>query len=205
MSIFNIEGFAKREVECDIANIEITFRATGKNSHEVSGKVMGQCDSFLEMMIKAGIKAESFSFEDDSVDESSYDDSYKVCAERSVSLRIPFDMKKINFIQSTLKSGKFDYELSVDGDLSNKAEIRSELSKEALKNSRQEAEQIAEVLGIKVKGVEFISQIGWEEDEANCICEKEVCLERVTPRPSNNIGSKKITENVNLKIKWILE
>lgn len=205
MSIFTIEGFAKREVECDIANIDITFRSTGKNAHEVSGKVMNQCDSFLEMMIKAGMKTESFSLEDDSVDESSYDDSYKVCAERSITLRIPFDMKEINFIQSTLQSGKFDYELSVDGDLSNKLEIRSELSKEALKNSRQEAEQIAEVLGLKVKGVESISQNGWEEDEADFIREKEVCFERATPRPSDNIGSKKIIEKVSLKIKWILE
>ena len=70
---------------------------------------------------------------------------------------------------------------------------------------RQEAEQIAEVLELKVKGVESISQNGWEEDEADFIREKEVCFERATPRPSDNIGSKKIIEKVSLKIKWILK
>ena len=48
MSVFEIEGVAKRELVCDVANIEITFRASGKNAFELSSKVMDQCDSFLK-------------------------------------------------------------------------------------------------------------------------------------------------------------
>ncbi len=116
-------------------------------------------------------------------------------------------MKGINFIQSTLQSGKFDYEISVEGDLSNRAELHSELSKEALRNSRHEAEQLAEVLGIKVKGVDSIRQDRWDDDEMGYLCcEQEHALYRsADPRPSDEIGAKKIEEKVNLKIKWILE
>ncbi len=208
MSVFEIEGFARREVECDIANVEITFRATGKNAYEVSGKVMDQCDSFLEMMDKAGMKIKEFSLGDDTVNESRYSDEYEVYAERSLNVRIPFDMKVINFIQSTLQSGKFDYELSVEGDLSNRAEIRSDLSKEAVKNSRQEAEQLAEVLGIKVKGVDSIRQDRWgDDDDMDYVCCEQVyyCKSFVGSRPSDDIGAKKTEESMKLKIKWILE
>lgn len=210
MSVFEIEGVAKREVDCDIANIEISFRASGKNAYEVSRKVMEQCDSFLEMVNKAGIKSKDFSLGDDTVNEARYSDEYDVYAERSINVKIPFDMKNINFIQETLQDGKFDYEISIDGDLSNRSKLHTELSKEALIYSKHEAEQLAEVLGLKVKGVDSIRQSRWDDDDDEMdylCCEQEIVRYKKCdePRHSDEISAKKITESVNLKIKWILE
>ena len=70
MSVFEIEGVAKKEFVCDVANIEITFRASGKNAFELSSKVMDQCDSFLKMMGEAGMKIKDFSLGKDFVNES---------------------------------------------------------------------------------------------------------------------------------------
>ena len=209
MSVFEIEGVAKREVECDIADIGITFKASGDNSHEASQKVMDQCDSFIERICKAGMKAKDFSYDEDTVNESRYNNERRVYAERSINARIPFDMKNLNFIESILQEGKYDYELSVEGDLSNRAELRTELSKQALLNSKKEAEQLAEVLGIKVKGVDSIRQDRWgDREDTDYLCGEELTLCSpmcAPPRASDDIGSKKIEESVKLKIKWILE
>ncbi len=208
MSIFEIEGVAKKEVECDIANIEITFKASGKNSHEISKKVMDQCDSFLEKASRADMDIKTLSYGGDCVNESRYSNEDDIHAERTIKINIPFDMKRINLIQSILQDGKYDYMLSVDGSVSYRTKLRTELSKEALLKSKQEAEQLAEVLGLRVKGVESIRHDRWDDGEYpewGC-CEQEYSYsDYLKSRISDGIAAEKTEESVNLKVKWILE
>ena len=106
-----------------------------------------------------------------------------------------------------LQKGKYDYELNVDGDVSNRCDLRTELAKEALKNSRNEAEQLAEVLGIRVKGVESIRKM-WDDGAEIiecCMRDNLDCLSMEPPRVSDSLGVKTVKEIVNLKVKWILE
>ncbi|MCR5251940.1 MAG: SIMPL domain-containing protein [Lachnospiraceae bacterium] len=205
MSIFEIEGRAKREVECDVADIRITFLATGYHSHEVSGKVMDQCDSFLEDMSKAGFDLKDIHLDHDSVSKDSYHDKHDTTAERSINVRIPYEMKTINLIQDLLQKGRYDYTFSIDGDISDRLQIRTELAKEALRNSRHEAEALAEVLGVKLKGVDSIRKNSWD-DECVLECAGAIdCIPVEDPGISDQIGVKRIEESVELKVKWIME
>ena len=98
--------------------------------------------------------------------------------------------------------------LSVDGSVSYRTKLQTELSKEALLKSKQEAEQLAEVLGLRVKGVESIRHDRWDDGEYPewRHCEKEYSYsDYLKSRISDGIAAEKTEESVNLKVKWILE
>ena len=57
MGKFEIEGYAKRKVKCDLAIVHITFKASGTRAHELSKRVMDECDNFIKEISKLGIKA----------------------------------------------------------------------------------------------------------------------------------------------------
>ncbi len=208
MSTFEIEGVAKREVACDMASITITFRAEGNNAYDASQKVMAECDEFLGGLSNIGVDINTVKLSNDIVQTARFDDSSHFCAEREIVIRTSFDVKKINYIQTLLQKGKYDYELDVESFVSKKSEICIELSKEALEKSRKEAEQIAEVLGIKVQGAKTINKQSWGDvvDIENCLCEMEMDrLEKLSPRTSDNLGAPMELLGVRLMVKWILE
>lgn len=208
MSTFEIEGKAKKEVICDIANIRIRFRSRGTNAYDVSKKVMDECDAFLEEMQNRGMKLSDIHYDGDEVEESRFHDNDSLYADRVVKMCIPFDLKVINAIQSVLHDGKFEFYLDVSGDVSNRQELYTELTKEALRNSKHAAEELAGVLGIKVKGVESIRKNGWDDDSEvyDDVCEQErVSIIESISRPSDEVGGQVIEESVRLNVKWILE
>ena len=168
---------------------------------------MEQCDSFLGQAIEMGMKLEDFQLENDRVDKARYDDLDNMFAERSIMIRIPFDMEKINRIQELLQEGKYDYEIDVDGDISNRRELKMELAAEALKNSKTEAELLAASLGITVKSIESIRKDRWDDEVEMIVLCRGMANPFGTRRPRNTdkIGAKTIEESVNLKVKWNLE
>lgn len=206
MSIFKIEGNAKRKVVCDMATIRITFKASGRNAYEVSQKVMKECDEYLDELGNIGINLEKIEYDEDSVVESRYDND-KVYAERSIIINIPFEMKMINYVQTILQNGKYDYELDIDACVSNRKEVKRELTKEALLDSKKEAEQIAEALGIQLKGIDSICKDCWDDEDEieEEMGECEVAYPEGGSRTSDSLGAKMIEEKVTLIVKWILE
>ena len=95
MSVFEIEGIAKREVVCDLVSIKITFRSDGTNAYDVSKRVMEDCDGFLEKISKAGMDIKNIRYEMDDVDQNRYSERDDMYAQRMIRIRIPFDMKSI--------------------------------------------------------------------------------------------------------------
>ena len=204
MSIFEIKGNARREVACDIAVISINFKAVGQNPYEISQKVMKDCDDFIEKMSRLGFDIKDIHMCDDGVEDNNYRDDYKMSANRKIIIKTVYDMKTINCIQSVLQQGKYDYELDVDGDLSSREALKLELTKEALLNSKKEAEQLAEVLGMKVKGVDSLVKERW--DDCTTELARTCCpMGETNSRPSDLIGAQMTDESIDLKVKWILE
>ncbi len=209
MSVFEIEGTARRAVPCDVAIISITFKGEGNNPAELSQKVMQECDDFLEKIAKSGMNLKNVRFDQDRVADGRYRDANEKQAIRSIRLRIPFDMKLINEIQSLLYMGKYSYELVVTGDISNRTQLKIELAKEALNNSKKEAEELAETLELKLKGVDSIRKDRWDDGSMDYEGEEDRKLpnfyKKAPSRTADNIGVKVIEESTNLKVRWILE
>ena len=75
-------------------------------------------------------------------------------AKRRLEIRIPFNMSVINRIRQIVDENEYSIEFSLNYEMSNEYEIREELIKEALLDSKKKAEELAATLGLKVVDVE---------------------------------------------------
>lgn len=102
MGKFEIEGYAKRKVKCDIAIVHISFRAIGKNAHELSKKVLDECDDFIKNVSKLGVTPQDIQLDSDRTDTRSNDNGTAFETKREIIRRIPFNVKLLNRIQGAL-------------------------------------------------------------------------------------------------------
>ena len=211
MAIFEISGQAKMQVYYDIAVIQIEFIASDKNSFSASSKVMKECEDFLSEVKKMGIDASMFSLLSDSVSEEEYSDDKMVLAERSLQIKIPFDMKMINSIRSILDEKKYDATFELKFELSNEDEIYTLLMTEALLDSKRKASVFAETLGQKVVGIDFAETyshssykgtMDWMEDERATMLLNNI---EHSYSESNMIKAKEEIRSESIDVKWIIE
>ena len=212
MGKFEIEGFAKRKVKCDLAVIHITFRAWGVNPHESTKKVMEECDSFIKSLSKLSIKPKDVELESDRIDKLNYNDDKELLAQREIIIRMPFDVRIINRIQGALQEGKYNCTFYVSGDISFSHQLIRELSQEALNNSRDIADKLAASMDMKINGIESIGKDGWDvfdddrksrrAGDAGCCDILELDDVFGGPRISDEIEAKYIEKEVRMKIAW---
>lgn len=208
MGIFKIDGNAKKTVNYDVAVINIEFVATEKTSFTASAKVMEYCEMFLGEIEKAGMNPAIFTLEDDTVSEENYRDDDKIEATRNIQVKVPFKMEIINAIRDILDYEKYDFHFNLDYELSNEDELKDELLKEALLDSKKKAEQLAETLGMKVKGIEsvetdvvrYYGAVDW------MLCEKERGFLTAPERTKSNVlkAKEKILSEC-ITVKWIID
>ena len=197
MGKFEIEGYAKRRVKCDLAIVHITFRAVGTRAHEQSKRVMDECDEFIKEISKLAIKPKDIEYADDE-------------AERRIIIRIPFDVRILNRIQSALQRGKYNYTMYVSGDISYRHQLLTELSQEALNNSKDIAEELATTSNKKVEGIESIRKDSWDDCDDRDSRAGDAGAGDILglgdfyaeSRPADDIDAKYIEEEVHLKITW---
>lgn len=210
MGKFEIEGYAKRKVKCDLAIVHITFRAVGTRAHELSKRVMDECDNFIKEVSKLGIKPNDIQYEEDRTDSRRYDNENVYETERRILIRIPFDVRLLNRIQGALQRGKYNFTMYTKGDISYRHQLLSELAQEALNNSKDIAEKLAASSNKSVEGIESIRKDYWDDEEernsrragdagAGDILLGDYYMES---RAADEIEAKYIEEDVRLKITW---
>ena len=206
MSVYEITGRAKRRVNCDVAEIKITFFSYGSTSYKEAEKVMSDCDSFLKCIVNLGIDMKQIRLEDDHSGKVTFKE--KECeAKRSIVIRTKYNMELINAIQTLLQKGKYEYAITVTGEISNIAQIKNELAKEALKNSREQVEQIASALGMTVKGVKSIKNNEWINEYGDIFGELYGAGrgKKTQPRPSDSIQPMETTVEACIEVIWTLK
>ena len=212
MGKFEIEGYAKRKVKCDLAIVHVTFRTAGISAHELSKKVMDECDDFIKLMANLGIKPQDIQYQSDRTDTRSYNNDNELETKREIIIRIPFDVRILNRIQGALQHGRYNYTMYVDGDISYRHQLLAELSQEALNNSKDIAEKLATSSDMRVKGIESIRKDYWDdEDDHNSRRAGDAGAGDILgldddlfggPRVADEIEVKYIEEDVRLKITW---
>lgn len=207
MSIFEIQGQAKRNVNYDIAVVSITFTEKGENSYLASKAVMRECEQFFEKLDVDGITSSNAVLGDDSVSEDRYADSSKVIANRKVEFRIAFNMEVINRIRQIIDENEYSTRFHIEYELSNEDQIREELLKEALLDSKKKAEDLAEALNmtvIGVKSVEAYSKLNGRTE--GIACERSICDYMGVPQfsHSNKLQAKEKELSESIEVKWNL-
>ncbi len=208
MSKLNIQGIGSKEYDYDTTEITLSFRYRGKNSAESVKHVKEQCEEFLVLIKETGIDIESIRISDDSISQNYYSQNFEVIATRSLQFIIPFDMEFANYIRELVVDKKYDVEISTENKLSNIEEVRKELLKLAIEDSKEKAGYVAELMGQKIVGIESIetSEQQREKNKMWLQCEQErgIAVKRDSVL-SDSLKAPSTVEKETVDIVWILE
>lgn len=190
MGEFTIIGTAKRNVEYDMVDCIVTFRALEDEPYEASVKAMDECERFLKEMRTLGLDSRNVILKDDCLDEENYRDDLKYESIRKIVVRIQFNMELVNTIRSILNKGLYRAEFDIRYSFSKEKEIRDILQKEALLNSRRQAFELAKTMGLEVKGIHSFKAYNSSDYVyviENCMYEQCFCLSARGYEESNKL------------------
>ena len=207
MSIFKIRGQAQKVVTYDIVEIEISFVAKNKDSYIASKKALEESDRFLNEVNSIGLSAETFVLSDDRTSEG-YRDDGEFKSTREIGIRVPFNMEMINQIRNILDEGRYAAEFNLNYEYSKMDELHRELLTEALRDSKANADALANSMNMKVKGIDSINveekeavTMDWMEQECTTLCRR-----KGSPLiESDKLKAGETCEEASLDVKWIIE
>ena len=209
MGYIETRGYAKREYECDIMRITISFHANDDDTYKISRNVMDECERFLKDAKKIGIKAEDINLADDTVLRRNNYDRESRDAERELSIRTTYDMKLINSIKTLLNDGKYNHSIMLNMEYSGKEKLHKELLFEAMADAKEKAEELAKGLGTKIIGIEYTQDNSCYDDKylwenlLQCLSLGEDADD--TYEESNKLSAKASSESASITIKWNIE
>lgn len=162
MAVLKIQGKAEREYPYNLMTVNVTFRAKDYSSAKAIDEVMKQSENFLGILQERGMDISSLRLGENDVSECSYKDS-AVIAKRGIEIYTEFNMALLNDINDIITDKKFDALLDSSYDVSNENELRDNLIKEAIEDSKKKAELACSVTGQRIVGIKKID-LGDTED-----------------------------------------
>ena len=162
MAILRIKGTAEKEYHYDVMTITVTFRAKDHSSAKALDEVMKQSESFLETLQEKGMDISKLQLGQNELSEYSHKEALYM-ASRGVVIITEFNMALLNEINDIVSDKRFDALLDSDYDLSNENELRGDLIKAAIEDSKKKAELACSVTGQEIIGIKKID-LGETED-----------------------------------------
>ncbi len=208
MGKLSIVGNAEREVCYNAVELSATFYVHAKTTAEALRLSMEQSEKFLKMITDAGVDLKDIHIGENSADQRYDDDELDVQATREMKVRLPFDMAFVNSLWNMIAEQDFNVELDCEYHLTNVQELRAELLKEALADSRRKADFIAEAMGQKIVGIDHVNHHRYSDSD--WLCREQ---ERYTDLPSggraarlaDQIEAPLTTESENIEVVWLME
>lgn len=155
MGKLNIIGTAEKKISCNAMYLFLTFSAYEATASRASEKAMQNCDSFLKMLQENQIVISEISLEETKT-EKSYSKKEEYYSVRKIRFSSELDIALLNQFELWIQKVPFNVALSTEFYISNMAEVRKELLREAVEDSRQKAEMLAEAMNQKITGFEEV-------------------------------------------------
>ena len=202
-----ITGKAEREICYDIMELTVTFTASGSTSAEALDIVMQQSEDFLAVLADGGVDLTTVHLDENTLDKNRYSGEEIFEATRSVMFRVGFDMQTINRLNELIRSKNYLATLSAEYLLSNRAALYRQLLKDALTDSRRQAEMIAETMGQTITGIDSVTKYpscaaGIHLCEGN---DSWIFQDLVRPLLSNHLAAPRATESETIEVVWLIE
>lgn len=208
MGKITINGYAEKKVNYDIAVLNITFVARDKNASKAMQEVKRQTEDFLKNLKGKNINISEINFEKDDI-SSSYRSENELCAERELSMRIPYNMDFINYISNLIQDNNYDVSYDMNFELSERDNIHKELLKLAMQDARDKADVIAESMGQKVVALKSASTGSNRCMDKLLKCmslvEEDDCYYDEDDSLSSELQASLSTESEMIETTWILE
>lgn len=173
MGRLSIDGRAEREVAYNAMEVEITFYSSAESTTEALEQVHLESEAMLERLAEIGVETKRIMLKDVSLEKGFSEDGKQADASRSICWKSAFDMKFINTLMALVQEEDCDADVDYTYYLNNKREVHAELLREALADSKQKAEFLAESMGQRIVGIDCVTyskgvSADWE------YCEHEV-------------------------------
>lgn len=206
MGKLKIQGTAVKTYSYDEITLTVGFHTQAENSAAAMAEVLRECENFLSEVKKIGIDLKDVHLSDDRMNQD-YDEGPSGEALREIELRLPFDLKLINTIFTIISEHHYHAELDTAYGLSKQHEIRNELIRMAIEDSRAKALCIAETVGQKITGIDSVeissdgcrADMAWKGDLKSIVCPASTSL-----TDSNAISPAVIEETETVDVVWLM-
>lgn len=209
MGTIKIKGYATKEVNADIIEINISFTAKNAKIAIALEEAKKQSELFLKEISLLGIDVKEFHLGKDKSNEDGYGENKPKIATRTLTLCCKFNPKIINAIISVITKNNLEASIDTNYHCSNQQEIQKELLQEAIQNSRTKAETLASANGQMVKYAESIT-----DDRDDCYGKKgfggflsgavgDILLDE--DLLSNALSAKPIEHSETVYVTWVIE
>lgn len=207
MGKLTITGKAKREVANDALILSIRFNTHSDTSAEALKTITEQSEEFLKILHNSGITMESIQLGDSHVDQDYDDGKLDAYASKEFKINMQFDMPFVNSILELISDKGYAVDVDFEYYITDATSIHEELLKEALAESKKNAEAIAATMGKKITGIDTLEYGRYGGDVHYLSCEQQpgcVIGESHTPF-SNQIKAPTTTESESVEVVWIME
>ena len=168
MGKVKIIGKAEKEFQPDLCDVDIRFGCLKRTADTASKYVNDQCEKLLSELLEKGFKTDNIVIFSDGVNlrTDSYfrrDDSPKEIiydAFRGIRLTIPAEQNLINSIRDITENGYKNISFSTTFRISNEYELKKQLIKEAVVDSKAQAFLLAGSMEQKIIGIDTANLSG---------------------------------------------
>ena len=210
MGTIKTKGYAERKVPADTTEFEITFSEYDIKEEGAIQKCNDECERFLQSLTGIGIKIEDIQLHLDRISKSNYDNQRKITCTKSITFPTICNPKFNSALSQVISKGKRHVELITTNSIENDTEIKKDLLKEAILDSKRKAELIASADGRKIIGIDSVYEDGyadsWKEDDMDIKCgatPEGFLLDQNTL--TSNLSVPKIKIQASINISWSIE
>ena len=207
MGVLIVKGNSTKEFTCDVMYIKFVFKAWDNTSEQAIGKVRTNCNAFIQALENEGVSIENIHLNDEKITTSKDDKNIIwVNASRKIELRLNFNMRLLNRISDIVRDNGFTVDMDESFTLSNMNEIHAQLIKDAVIDSKNKAEMIAQTMGQKVKGIiELDAQHISSNLDDDCYYDIFSKLNSNSDSVSDRLQAPLTKEYENVEVKWEIE
>ena len=211
MGKISVLGQAEKTYTADICRIDMGIDIRHKKAAEASKEASRQCELLLSKLQEIGVDPSDIQLVTDSIDQrTNYDnDAIIYISRKTLRLEIPADMKIVNTIRQILEDGFDDISFSTIYGIREEAEVRKELLKAAIADSRTKADFLADSMGLRIIGVDT-ANLSRDEDVYDLTEDEEVSSKKCIMAKGSDYGLSdmlkpyEIVLNAEVKIVWLL-
>ena len=156
MGIINVNGEADGMYSADMIELRITFEDESYFKSDVMKQVLMGCENFPKRIKESGIPMDTLDIDNDRMTLNVKDDKTVYKCRRNIKFLLPAKMELANVFVKLLQliDDKVSYHL--DYKITDKSKIQKELLAKAFEDSKNKAEMIADLSGLKIVGIEKI-------------------------------------------------
>lgn len=211
-------GKAEKKIAPDSCDITITLETKKNTSAAAAREISVMSEKLLSKLQNIGLDLKKIEIIQDSLSsESEYrSDKMYFQAKKKIQIQTSAESSTVNTIKTVVEDEIYGVTYNITYFVSKESEIRKQLMKEAIMDSRKKADFLAESLGIKIVGVDSANLTGIEDvydvsedDETEVLYERErmalLCSGAGSAYPlSDNLKPEEIELDAEVKIVWLL-